>query len=83
MSKTGRPLKGDAPRDLPVSCRLTKREWHQLDDLARRRRCSKADLLRIAIVGLLESSKTPAKVEEGGENAGERIDSFLSKYPWH
>ncbi len=81
MSKMGRPLKGDAPRDLPVSCRLTKREYDQLQALAIRRRCSVADLLRIAIADLVRPTETPAKVEVK-ENAGDRLDRLLSKHPW-
>ncbi len=53
--KTGRPLKGEAPRAIPVSCRLTEAEYRQFQALAFKRRCSITDLLRIAVADLVRA----------------------------
>ncbi len=56
MAKMGRPLIGERPRSIPVSCRLTEEEYHRLQALAFRRGCSKTDLLRLAIIDLLRGA---------------------------
>lgn len=55
MAKTGRPLKGDAPRVLPVCCRLTEEEYRQFQALAFKRGSSMTDLLRVAVAELVRS----------------------------
>jgi hypothetical protein len=53
MAVIGRPRKADEPMSLTVSMRVTRAEYHYLQDLARRDGRSVADVLRArALVGM-------------------------------
>jgi hypothetical protein len=61
----GRPRKADAPMSLTVSMRVTRAEYHWLQDLARRDGRSLADVLRARVlVGMPPSTSANS---DGGD----------------
>jgi hypothetical protein len=65
MAVIGRPRKAAEAMSLTVSMRVTRAEYHYLQDRARREGRSVADVLRArALVGM--PSSTPANSDGGG-----------------
>jgi hypothetical protein len=67
MSKIGRPRKADEPMALTVSMRVTRAEYHYLQDRARREGRSVADVLRfLALAGMPRPAAEPGCVGSKG-----------------
>lgn len=78
MAKTGRPLAGDAVREIPVTFRVTQAEYRWLQSLSYKHGRSVSDVVRfLTLAGM--PRETPAESSPAGADS---LDPFLARHPW-